>query len=365
MKIELKEVTVKELFNGYQHDEESDGIVAYNGQLNVRPPYQREFIYGPKERDAVIDTVRNGYPLNVMYWSKSKDGYELLDGQQRTLSICQYMNKEFSINYMGWVNLSSEERQQIEDYKLTIYVCEGTEAERLKWFETINIAGKPLTDQELRNAIYSGSWVTDAKSFFSKNNGPCYRLAGDYLNGTAIRQDYFKKALEWICDKEGLSDTRQYMSLHQHDENADELIDYFKSVIKWVKSTFPTYRKSMKGVDWGILYNRFGTIYYDAEKLNDRIDELIMDDDVTRQAGIYPYLLDGDQRHLSIRSFTKAQKQRAFTRQNGICPICGQSFSSADEMEADHITPWHLGGRTIDENCQCLCKSCNRTKSGK
>ncbi|MCK5538618.1 MAG: DUF262 domain-containing protein, partial [Bacteroidales bacterium] len=194
MKIELKEITVRELTNGYEDNEEA-GVVGFNGKLDIRPPYQREFIYKDKQRDAVIDTITKEFPLNVMYWAVREDGnFEVIDGQQRTISICQYVNGDFAYMFRYFHNLSNDEQEQILDYKLMVYVCSGTDSEKLQWFKTINIAGEKLTEQELRNAVYAGSWVSDAKRYFSKSTCPAYGIGGDYLNGSAIRQEYLETA---------------------------------------------------------------------------------------------------------------------------------------------------------------------------
>lgn len=364
MKIELKEISIRDLFNGYK-DSNDEGIVAYGGKLNVRPAYQREFVYKDKQRDAVIDTVMKKFPLNVMYWVKNADGtFELLDGQQRTISICQYLSKDFSINFRYFHNLTESEKEEILNYPLMVYFCEGTDKEKLDWFKTINIAGEKLTDQELRNAMYTGSWLYDAKKYFSKNSCPAYQIGNKYMNGTAIRQDYLETALEWICNRDSLESIEEYMSKHQADKDANELWQYFQSVIDWVKRLFPTYRKEMKGLPWGLYYNKFKDKSFNTNDLEEKLQELMLDEDVTNKKGIYEYLLDGDEKHLSIRSFSDKQKREAYEQQKGICPKCGKHFE-IEEMEADHIDPWHSGGKTISENCQMLCKPCNRRKSGK
>lgn len=360
MKIELKEITVKELTDGYVDNSEA-GVVGYGGKLDIRPPYQREFIYKDKQRDAVIDTVKKDFPLNVMYWAVREDGnYEVIDGQQRTISLCQYVNGDFSFENLYIHNLPDDRRVQILDYKLMVYLCSGTDSEKLEWFKTINIAGEKLTDQELRNAVYSGTWVTDAKRYFSKTGCAAYGHGSNYLNGSPIRQDYLETAIEWINN----GNVEGYMATHQHDENASVLWSYFQQVIGWVKVTFPKYRKEMKGVDWGTLYNKYKDTLFDTDKLEAEITKLMMDDDVSNKKGIYPYVLNNDEKHLNIRAFSDNQRREAYERQQGICVKCKKHFDLA-EMEADHITPWHLGGKTSAENCQMLCKSDNRTKSGK
>lgn len=360
MRIELKDITVRDLVNGYQ-DNDENGVIGYAGKLDIRPPYQREFIYKDKQRDAVIDTIKKEFPLNVMYWAVREDGnYEVIDGQQRTISVCQYIEGDFSFQNRYFHNLQKDEQDQILNYKLMIYLCSGTDSEKLEWFKTINIAGEKLTDQELRNAVYSGSWVSDAKKFFSKNGCAAYGLGSDYLSGSPIRQDYLETAIKWISN----DSVEKYMAEHQHDPNSIELWLYFQSVINWVKSIFPKYRKEMKGIPWGFLFNEFNNIRVDTVKLESEISKLMQDEDVTNKKGIYTYVLNGHEKYLNIRAFTDNQKREAYERQKGICIKCGEHFQ-LDEMEGDHITPWHEGGKTSSDNCQMLCKDDNRRKSGK
>src|SRR3989339_900335 len=363
MKIDLHRIKIREVIDGYK-DSAEEGVVAYGGKLDVRPKYQREFVYKDKQRDAVIDTVRKGFPLNVMYWVKSaKDSFEVLDGQQRTISVGQFVNGDFSVDFNGrtamFHNLEETEKNQILDYKLMIYFCEGNDKEKLDWFKIINIAGEKLMDQELRNAIYTGTWLTDAKRYFSKSGCPAYGMASDYLTGSPIRQDYLETAISWISNDK----IEEYMANHQHKPNANELWLYFQSVISWLKAVFPNYRKEMKGVPFGILYNEFKNKEFDAKKLEKEITKLMQDEDVTKKSGIYPYVLTRQEKYLNIRAFTDKQKREAYEKQKGVCKKCKKRFE-IEEMEADHIKPWHEGGKTIAENCQMLCKQCNRTKSG-
>ena len=361
MKIELQKIKIKEVFDGYS-DSAEEGVFGYGGRLDIRPKYQREFVYDDKKRNAVIDTIRKGYPLNVMYWAEKSDGtFEILDGQQRTISFCRYLEGDFSIDNKYFHSLTSDEREQIEEYELQIYICrDGTESEKLEWFKTINIAGEKLTDQELRNAVYAGPWTTDAKRHFSKTGCAAYGLAEKYMNGSPIRQDYLETAIKWISDGE----IEEYMSKHQHDDNCSELWQYFQTVISWVQMLFSNYRKEMKGLEWGEFYNKYHDNSYDAQKMEQEIVRLMQDEDVTAKKGIYQYLLCGDERYLSIRAFTDNMKREAYERQGGICVNCGEHFEIG-EMEADHITPWSQGGKTVAENCQMLCRDCNRRKSDK
>ena len=360
MKIDLKEITVRDLVDGYTDDGEG-GVRGYGGKLDIRPPFQREFVYGDKQRDAVIETINNDFPLNVMYWSVRDDGtYEIIDGQQRTISIAQYVKSEFSIAGLAFHNLQDDQRNQILDYGLHVYVCDGTDSEKLDWFETINISGEELTSQELRNAVYHGTWVSDAKKRFSRPGCAAQGVASKYLSGYLNRQDYLETAIKWISK----SDIEGYMSKHQHDKNAVALWNYFRSVIDWVEAIFTNHRKQMKGVEWGPLYDKYGDANLDPVEMEAETKRLMMDDDITKKSGIYAYLLDGDERHLNIKTFSDAMKSTTFERQGGICPLCKEGFAITD-MEGDHIDPWSKGGRTVAENCQMLCRPCNRRKGNK
>ena len=360
MKIEPKNIKVKDIFNGYI-DSDEEGVTGYGGKLDIRPKYQREFVYDDKKRAAVINTIKNRFPLNVMYWAKTGDDtYEVLDGQQRTISFCQYLNGDFSFEGKYAHNLTNDEREKIENYELLVYICEGTDSEKLDWFKIVNIAGEKLTDQELRNAVYAGSWLTDAKRHFSKTGCPAYGLADKYMAGSPIRQDYLEAVLRWISDGE----IEEYMATHQHDDNASELWQYFRTVISWVETIFPAYRKEMKGLDWGRLYNEHHETSYNAQDLETDIQKLMQDEDVTNKRGVYEYLLTWDTKFLNIRAFPDSMKREAYERQKGICAKCGEHFE-INEMEADHITPWKEGGKTVTENCQMLCRECNRRKSDK
>jgi len=363
MKIELHKIPVREVIADYK-DSAEEGVVAYNGKLDIRPKYQREFVYKDKQRNAVIETIKNSFPLNVMYWMIREDGgYEMLDGQQRTISIGQYVNGDFSLDERYFDNLTKTERDQILDYDLMIYFCEGTDKERLDWFRVINTFGEKVNEQEIRNAVYTGPWLSDAKLKFSKTNCVAYLLANDggqLVGGSPIRQEYLETALSWINDGK----IENYMSKHQHDKNADELWQYFQDVIAWVRKTFTNYRKEMKDVAWGKLYNENKDRKFDSKKLEKEIATLMEDEDVTNKKGIYSYILTREENHLNIRAFNPKQKRESYERQKGICVVCKKHFE-IEEMEADHITPWHEGGKTTAENCQLLCKDDNRRKSGR
>lgn len=366
----MPKITIRDLVNGY-HDDGEDGVVGYGGKLNIRPPFQREFVYGEKERDAVIKTVRQGFPLNTMYWSVDEVGnYELMDGQQRTVSICQYVTKIIPIKFddaheLAFTSLPKDQQDQILDYELSVYVCEGTPSEKLAWFRTINIAGKPLTEQELLNAQHTGAWLTDAKRWFSKTSAPAVQDGRDKLvTGSPIRQDILETALRWVSNDH----IERYMNEHKDDVDAQELWQYWQSVFDWVKRVFPNQdsarTKLMKGLSWGEFYNAHRNDTLNAAQLEQKIVSLIDDDEVDNKRGIYEYLLTGDERTLSLRTFDDKTKVKKYAEQKGICPTCNKHYE-IDEMEADHIVPWSKGGKTIFENCQMLCKIDNRLKSGR
>lgn len=363
MKIKLQKIKIREVIDGYK-DSAEEGVVAYGGKLDIRPKYQREFVYKEKQRDAVIDTIKKGFPLNVMYWMLRDDGgYEVLDGQQRTISIGRYINGDYSLNNRFFHNLTKEEQDKILDYELMVYLCEGTDKERIDWFTVINTYGEKVNEQEIRNAVYTGPWLFDAKLKFSKSNCAAYLLASDggqLLSGSPIRQDYLETALSWISNGK----IEDYMAKHQHDENSDELWDYFQRVIEWVRKTFSSYRREMNSVCWGELYNQFKDQKLDSEKLENEIKKLMQDEDVTKKSGIYSYVLTKQEKYLNIRAFTENQKREAYERQTGSCPDCKKHFDIS-EMEADHVTPWIEGGKTTTENCMMRCKECNRRKSSK
>lgn len=368
MDIDLKEVSVRELVADYKDNKEG-GVTGYGGKLDIRPPFQREFVYKDKQRSAVIDTINKDFPLNVMYWATRDDGtYEIIDGQQRTISIAQYVEGIFSVESDSsskpryFHNLPADKQARILDYKLMIYVCSGTDSEKLDWFETINIAGEKLTDQELRNAVYAGPWVSDAKRYFSRkgSGSPAYQIGNPYLNGSSIRQEYLETAIGWIS-KNNIED---YMGRHQHDPNAVPLWDHFRAIIDWIESTFTVRRKAMQGVDWGQLYDAYKDTPLNPDAIEAETKRLIADEDVESQSGIYPYILTREEKHLNIRAFPQQMKQRVYEKRQGKCAQCAKEFKLS-EMEADHITPWSKGGKTVEENCQMLCKQHNREKAAK
>lgn len=368
MKIELHQIPIRDLVEGYV-DNEEEGVFGYGGKLNIRPPYQREFVYKDAQRNAVIDTVLKGFPLNTIYWAKNEDGnLELLDGQQRIVSICRYVDNKFSINMNGnpykFHNLHSDIKEKLLSYKLTVYICEGTDSEKLDWFKTINIAGEKLTDQELRNAVYTGPWLTSAKKRFSKTGCLASEKSKDYVSANTIRQELLEKAIGWIQNDKSDKSICSYMSKNQHEPNSDELWTHFENVMGWVNMKFTTIRKELKNVEWGFLYNEYKDGKLDAKDLEEEIAKLMQDDEVVKKSGIYEYVLSRDEKHLNLRAFPNGMKREVYEAQGGVCPHCQEKFT-LDEMEADHITPWSQGGKTVKENCQMLCKECNRRKSNK
>ena len=391
MQIDKTEIKIKELIAGYTRDEEGSQVIAYAdssgvARLNIRPKYQREFVYKEAQRNAVIDTILKGFPLNIMYWVKNVDfgaecEYEVLDGQQRTISICEYIKGSFSIQWNDksqyFHTLSKDLQEKFLDYKLNVYVCQGSESEKLEWFKTINIAGETLTSQELRNAVYASVWLSDAKRRFSKPNGLAVLKGAKYLNGSALRQEFLESAIAWKVDSRKDEKICEYMAKNAKDsKNADELWEYFAKVIDWVEMKFEKYRKEMKGLEWGLFYNTYKDKPLDAKELESKIAELMQDDEVGSKKGVYPYLLSGDEKHLSLRAFSESVKRAVYERQGGVCANSDGHIKGVkcpheneklelEQMEADHIIPWSKGGKTEKENCQMLCVECNRAKSDK
>ncbi|MEB2827690.1 DUF262 domain-containing protein [Campylobacter upsaliensis] len=391
MQIDKTEIKIKELIAGYTRDEESSQIVAYAdssgvARLNIRPKYQREFVYKEAQRNAVIDTILKGFPLNIMYWVKNVDfgaecEYEVLDGQQRTISICEYVKGSFSIQWNDksqyFHTLSKDLQEKFLDYKLDVYVCQGSESEKLEWFKTINIAGETLTNQELRNAVYASVWLSDAKRRFSKSNGLAVLKGAKYLNGSALRQEFLESAIAWKVDSRKDEKICEYMAKNAKDsKNADGLWEYFAKVIDWVEMKFEKYRKEMKGLEWGLFYNTYKDKPLDAKELESKIIELMQDDEVGSKKGVYAYVLSGDEKHLSLRAFSDSIKRAVYEKQGGVCANSDGHIKGVkcphenerlelEQMEADHILAWSKGGKTEKENCQMLCRECNRKKSAK
>ena len=374
MKISLHHIKVSELVDKYQYNED-EAITAYGGKLDIRPAYQRNFVYPLDKQVAVIETILKGYPLNIMYWVVKDDGtYEILDGQQRTMSICQYVGpRAFLIVDENGIeryfhNLTPDKQQKILDYELMVYFCEGTPSEKIDWFHVVNIGGEVLTNQELLNSIYTGPWLYDAKKHFSKRNCAAYLLSKDYIKVDPNRQELLELALKWINN----GNVKGYMAEHQEDVNASALWVYFQKVINWIKITFPQYWREMKGLPWGEYYNEYGDNVYDPSFMQSEVARLMADEEVENNKGIFKYLLskepqDIKERYLHLRAFDTNMARKQYEKQGGICPMCvaagrEKTHYEFEEMEADHIKPWSLGGRTEEDNCQMLCVFHNRHK---
>jgi hypothetical protein len=386
MKIQTPIITIKDLVNGYKDDGEN-GVTAYNGKLNVRPAFQRAYVYEPDDRDRVMVTVYNGLPLNSIYWAINPDKtYEVIDGQQRIISICQFITNDdgdenpIAINFNNKNNqtfegLSPEKQEEILNYKLQVYVCEGTDDEKLDWFNTINIAGKVMTKQELLNANYTGTWLSNAKTYFSKKRNnkainisfydndekkTLLSISGDDAN----RQALLELALKWIVntDTAQYPEIKNYMAVHRHDKDAKELMDYFNKVINWVKKTFPKYNKDMKGLEWGSLYNKYHNKKYDTKKLEEELERLrniyAVDPDGLNKSGFYEYVLSGNRSLIWKRVFSEKQQNQVYSEQGGKCAVCKKKFK-IEELEAHHKTAFSDGGETIKSNCLMLCKDCH------
>ena len=389
-----RELTVRDLVSGYQRDEQTNRVVGLDGKLDIRPAYQREFVYNERQSEAVIQTVYRGFPLNTMYWVENVDPetgettYEVLDGQQRSISICDYIvgqdgkGNGFSVIFEGnnlpktFATLQEDEKNLILDYPLEVYVCRGTDSEKLRWFYVINTVGVKLTTQELRNSTYHGPFVEAAKAIFSKESGrgiilaehadglpggKSQKLLADSGDHAWLRQGYLETALSWVANRDGIS-IEEYMSRHKNDKDASDLWQYFVHVITWVHSTFKVYRPQMKGLPWGAWYERYNDTNANvpirgmsSDDIEQWIQRLLTDDEVQSTRGIYEYLLDGDGKHLSLRAFDERTAMKVYEAQQHLCPVCVQEGKydpySFDEMQADHIMPWSKGGKTEDSNC--------------
>lgn len=374
MKIKKLRLRIGDLIQGFHEDSTTNKVTAWGGILDVRPEYQREYVYDEKKRDAVINTVMRKFPLNIMYFVIRPDGtYEVLDGQQRIISICRFATNSFSVkipantggyNSVNYPNLFDEQVRTFEDYELKVYVCEGTEQEKIEWFQIINIAGEVLEKQEILNATLHSTWLTDAKSMFSRLNGACNKSYGKYLSGNCIRQKFLETAFRWAADYEGITGKNAvstYMMAHRQDANADALWKYFEDVFKWVQATFGKYDKAMKGVEWGYLYNRHKDDILDPVVMQQEVKRLFSDDEVQKKSGVYEYLLSGNKKVLSLRIFSERDKITMYHNQNGLCACCGKPFD-IKEMHADHVVPWSKGGITELSNGQMLCRDCNLKK---
>ena len=392
MDTDLKQYTVAEVTKGFVYNElEGKGLFGLDGDLVIQPEYQRHYIYGDGKKDvAVIDSLLKGYPLGLIYFvdtsATSGPHLEVLDGQQRITSVGRFVTGKFAIVRNGkeqtFSSLAKEDRDRITESKLLVYVCSGTEAEIKEWFQTINISGVPLKPQELRNAIYSGPFVTAAKAVFSNSNNANQQKWSHFVNGDPKRQEVLEDALDWVASAKNQT-IDGYMAAHRHDTGIHELETYFTTVIDWIDSVFiAPPNKAMRGLDWGALYEKYKGTAYKADQLNERLQELLNDPSVKDKKGIYPYILGGeeDPRLLNVRLFEDSVKKAAYKRQTdkataaGIsnCPLCavGDNANKAriyklDEMEADHVSAWSKGGLSTLENCEMLCVTHNRSKGNR
>lgn len=387
MHTELKtDITIQKLCEGFVYNEyEEKGLFGLNGKLVIQPEYQRNYIYNDGKKDvAVINSLLSGYPIGLIYFNKNNDKYEVLDGQQRITSIGRFVTNKFAVKVNGYErnfdSLDSDIQQKLLQTKLTIYICEGTEKEIKDWFQTINIVGVPLNEQELLNAVYSGQFVNLCREEFSNSQNSNVQKWECYINGNVKRQDFLHTALEWVS-KGNVSD---YMARHRNDGDINEVKKYFTSVIDWIDSTFKTVDSTMRGLEWGRLYEQFHKNSYDINKIDARVQELLADWQVTDKKGVYEFVLSGEALEkkplLNIRLFDKSVIKSVYTTQtkaaqeNGVsnCPMCAAVEGSNKkriykeaEMDADHATAWSKGGATDISNCVMLCKTHNRSKGNR
>ena len=382
----LTEITVREICDGFVYNEfEGKGLFGLGGRLTIQPEYQRNYIYADGKKDvAVIESVLKGYPLGLIYFNKvAENRFEVLDGQQRITSLGRYLTGKFAIKDNNDIpqyfsGLAEDLQHKILDTKLLIYECEGTESEIKEWFKTINIAGIPLNEQELRNAIFSGPFVTSCKEIFSNNQNAMVQKWSAYISGVVNRQDYLECALDWVSK----GHIEEYMSCHRFDTNIDEVIHYFNSVIDWASSVFINIESEMRGLEWGRLYETYHNTAYNPQQVAERVQILYADSYVKNRKGIFEYILGGEQQTslLNVRVFDDATKKSIYKIQtqeaiaHGVsnCPLCALGHEahrtkiwSLNEMDADHVTAWSQGGATDIHNCQMLCKSHNRAKGNK
>ena len=387
MNTELRtDITVEDICKGFHYNElEGKGLYGLSGRLTIQPEYQRNYIYADGKKDvAVIDSVLKGYPIGLIYFNKvGDDNYEVLDGQQRITSLGRFVEGVLSIIDESGIpqdinSIAVDKREKILKTKLLIYICEGTESEIKEWFRTINIAGVPLKPQELLNAVFSGPFVTAAKEEFSNSQNAHIQMWSHFINGTANRQDFLERALDWVS-KGNISD---YMKQHRRDDNITEQKTYFNAVLSWVNSVFPTPYDKMKGLEWGRLYETYHKQPYDPQKVDERVAELLDDPQVENNSGVFEYVLGGEQdtKLLNIRVFDEKIKRQVYKLQTddaelkGIsnCPYCAIGHEASktriwklSEMDADHVSAWSKGGATTIENCQMLCKTHNRAKGNR
>jgi hypothetical protein len=386
MKTTLKtDITVKDICDGFVYNElEGKGLFGLSGKLTIQPEYQRNYIYADGKKDvAVIDSLLKGYPLGLIYFVKvNDDKFEVLDGQQRITSFGRFVTNKFAVKVDGmeqyFDSLAPELQSKIIDAKLTIYECEGEEPEIKAWFRTINIAGVPLNNQELNNAIYSGPFVTLGKEEFSNSQNSNIQKWSAYISGSANRQDYLERALEWVSKGK----IEEYMALHRKDTNINELKTYFNTVIDWVSTVFIDVENEMRGLEWGRLYETYHKHSYNPREVSEKVKALYADPYIKNRKGIFEYILGGstDPKLLEVRVFDEATKRSVYTIQTteaetkgtSNCPLCAIGHDSnktkiwkLSDMDADHVTAWSKGGATNFKNCQLLCKTHNRAKGNK
>lgn len=387
MKTTLRtEITVRDICDGFVYNQlEGKGLFGLSGKLTIQPEYQRNYIYADGKRDvAVIESILKGYPLGLIYFNKPSDNtLEVLDGQQRITSFGRYVTGKFAIKDENGMEqyfsgIAKDKQDKILNTRLLIYECEGTESEIKEWFRTINIAGVPLNNQELLNAVYSGPFVTLAKEEFSNSLNANIQKWSAYISGSANRQDFLERALDWVS-KDNIGD---YMSRHRFDNNISELKNYFTSVIDWASTVFIDVENEMRGLEWGRLYETYHKQPYNSKVVSEQVKNLYSDPYVKNRKGIFEFILGGltDTKLLDVRVFDEATKKSTYSKQtaqaekNGIsnCSYCAIGHDSNKskiwklaEMDADHVTAWSKGGATDNKNCEMLCKSHNRAKGNK
>ena len=389
MKTQLKTYTVEEICDGFEYNElEGKGLYGLAGKLTIQPEYQRNYIYAENKRDvAVIESVLKGYPLGLIYFNKTESGQlEVLDGQQRITSLGRFLKEKFAVKINGmeqyFTGLNKDTQNLVMQTKLLVYICEGegenAEHEIKEWFKTINIAGIPLNNQEILNAIYSGPFVTLCKAEFSNSTNSSIQRWESYLKGNIKRQEYLETALQWVSH----GNIDGYMSQHRRDTNINEIKTYFNAVIDWIDSKFDYTYDEMKGLDWGSLYEHFHNKPYNHKELSEKVAELMQDEYVTNKKGIFEYVLGGctDTKLLNVRLFDKnvikavyaKQTKEAKAKNISNCPLCAMGHDAnktkiwdLKEMDADHVTAWSKGGATTEKNCQMLCTTHNRAKGNR
>jgi 5-methylcytosine-specific restriction endonuclease McrA len=379
-------ITIKDLCDGFIYNElEGKGLFGLSGTLTIQPEYQRNYIYADGKRDvAVIDSILKGYPLGLIYFNKAGDNkFEVLDGQQRITSFGRFVTNKFAIidqNGMQqyFSGIAQDKQKKILETKMLIYICEGEESEIKEWFRTINIAGVPLNDQEINNAVYSGPFVTLAKEEFSNSQNANIQKWSAYIRGSANRQDFMECALDWVS-KGNIVD---YMSRHRYETNITELKNYFNSVIDWASSVFEDVESEMCGLEWGRLYQTYHKTPYSPKKVSEEVRTLYSDPYLKNRRGVFEYILGGstDTKLLDIRIFDEATKKSTYSKQTkeatnketSNCPLCAlgknankTKIYTIKEMDADHVTAWSKGGSTDAKNCEMLCKTHNRAKGNK